>query len=170
MSTNRPSRALLWAILGAVVGLWAGYAVVAGVSKGSPQPASHGAAVAAAATPVGFALSKAPALQVRRKVMRHKRVHRRAVHRRAVHRRVRHKRVVRRAPARRVVAPAPPAMSIPATPAVTPAPVTPVQAAPAPRPAPRPAPKPRPKLTAKPTKPARPDFDQSSPGGFDNSG
>jgi hypothetical protein len=162
MSTNRPSRALLWAILGAVVGLWAGYAVVAGVSKGSPQPASHGAAVAAAATPVGFALSKAPALQVRRKVMRHKRVHRRAVHRRAVHRRVRHKRVVRRTPVRRVVAPAPPAM--------TPAPVTPVQAAPAPRPAPRPAPKPRPKLTAKPTEPARPDFDQSSPGGFDNSG
>jgi hypothetical protein len=165
MSTNRPSRALLWAILGVVVGLWAGYAVVAGVSKGSPQRASHGAAVAAAATPVGFALSKAPALQLRRKVMRHKRVHRRAVHRR-----VRHKRVVRRAPARRVVAPAPPAMSIPATPAATPAPVTPVQAAPAPRPAPRPAPKPRPRLTAKPTEPARPDFDQSSPGGFDNSG
>jgi hypothetical protein len=164
LSAAPPIRALVWSLLGALVGLWLGYAVVAGMKQGSaaPQPAAH-APPAPETAPVGLALTAAPALHVRSSLFGSAPV----------------RRVVRHAPRRRaratatVAAPAPQtAMAPAATPVSTPAQTTPVQAAPAPAPAPRPAPTPRrqPTLTAQPKQSSGPSFDQSSPNGFDNSG
>ena len=61
-----PIRSLVWSLLGALVALWLGYAIVAGMKQGSAaaQPAPH-PQPAAATAPVGLALTAAPALRVR---------------------------------------------------------------------------------------------------------
>jgi hypothetical protein len=160
-----PIRALVWSLLGALVGLWLGYAIVAGMKQGSaaPQPAAAHAPPATETAPVGLALTAAPALRVRSSLFGSAPV--RTVVRHAPRRRARAKATV--------AAPAPQtAMASGPTPVSTPAQTIPVQAAPAPAPAPRPAPTPKrqPTLTAQPKQPSGPSFDQSSPNGFDNSG
>jgi hypothetical protein len=161
-----PIRSLVWSLLGALVALWLGYAIVAGMKQGSAvaQPATH-PQPAAETAPVGLALTAAPALRVRSSLFAPARAGT----------------VVRHAPRHRarakaaVSAPAPQTSMTPApSPAATPAPVTPVQATPTPTPtpAPRPAAKPRPQTTlkAQPKQPSGGGFDESSPSGFDNSG
>jgi hypothetical protein len=161
-----PIRSLVWSLLGALVALWLGYAIVAGMKQGSaaPQPATH-PRPAAETAPVGLAFTAAPALRVRSSLFAPARAGT----------------VIRHAPRHRarakaaVSAPAPQTAMTPApTPAATPAPVTPVQATPTPTPtpAPRPAAKPRPQTTlkAQPKPSSGGGFDESSPSGFDNSG
>ena len=159
-----PIRALVWSLLGALVGLWLGYAIVAGMKQGSAarQPAAAHAPPGPETAPVGLALTAAPALRVRSSLFGSAPV--RTVVRHAPRRRARAKATVA-APAPQTVAPGP-------TPVSTPAQTIPVQAPPAPAPAPRPAPTPKrqPTLTAQPKQPSGPSFDQSSPNGFDNSG
>jgi hypothetical protein len=159
-----PIRALVWSLLGALVGLWLGYAIVAGMKQGSAgqQPAAAHAPPGPETVPVGLALTAAPALRVRSSLFGSAPV--RTVVRHAPRRRARAKATVA-APAPQTVAPGP-------TPVSTPAQTIPVQAPPAPAPAPRPAPTPKrqPTLTAQPKQPSGPSFDQSSPNGFDNSG
>jgi hypothetical protein len=161
-----PIRSLVWSLLGAVVALWLGYAIVAGTKQGSaaPPPAAH-APTAPATTPVGLPLTPAPALRVRSSLFAPGRV----------------APVVRHAPRHRararsaVAAPAPQTATTSApAPVTTPAPVTPVQATPTPTPtpAPRPAARPKPQttLTAKPKPSSGGGFDQSTASGFDQSG
>ena len=66
MTAAPPIRSLVWSLLGALVALWLGYAIVAGMKHGSaaPQPATH-PRPAAETAPVGLALTAAPALRVR---------------------------------------------------------------------------------------------------------
>ena len=159
-----PIRGLVWSLLGAVVALWLGYAIVAGMKQGSaaPQPASH-ARPAPQTAPVGLALTAAPALRVRSSLFATARLG--TVVRHAPRHRVRAKSAV--------VAPAPQtAMAPPPAPTTTTAPVTPIQATPTPTPTPAPAPKARPQttLTAQPKHPSGGGFDQTSASGFDNSG
>ena len=61
-----PIRSLVWSLLGALVALWLGYAIVAGMkqSPSAAPPAAH-APAALKATPVGLSLTPAPALRVR---------------------------------------------------------------------------------------------------------
>ena len=155
MSVPLTARALLWGLLGAVVALWLGYAVVAGMTQASPsRPAAHPRPAALPeSAQVGLGLSPAPALRVRSAVLGQ------APARTIVRR-------TRRAPARHRA----PLMSAPVTPATTPVATAPVRQTPVPTPAPRPARKPQTTVTAQPKQPARPGFDQSSPSGFDNSG
>ena len=148
--------------MAAVVSLWLGFAVVAAVTATAPRTAAPAQPIREAAPMSGLALSPAPALRVRWARLE-------------------------RAPATATTAPASPApMSAPASsaadaatggPAATSAPVTPPAtpepagaAEPTPSPRPAPAPKPQPRLTAAPTDGSGPDFDESAPGGFDNSG
>jgi outer membrane biosynthesis protein TonB len=156
VSSLRPTSAVLTAILVAAVSLWAGFAVVAGATRSSPGPAAP-AQTRPEVAPPHLTLTAAPALRVRPALLE-------------------------RAPARATVlaarpAPAPAksahpspapatAMSAPASPPAAPEPSRTVQ----PSPSPRPAPKPQPTRTAAPSHPAGPDFDQSQPDGFDNSG
>jgi hypothetical protein len=175
VSRRPPVQALVWSLLGALVGLWLGYALVAGMTKGtsSPPPAAE-AATLPRGTPVDLALGAPPALGVRPALLAHAPL---AITKPKPKRKPKHRR--RHKPARRHVAPpTTAAMSAPAstqvqtpisnptTPAATPAPTTPVQ----PTPAPRPARKPQTSLVAKPKPSSGPDFDDSTPSGFDNSG
>jgi hypothetical protein len=163
-----PIRSLVWSLLGALVALWLGYAIVAGMkqSPSAAPPAAH-APAALHATPVGLSLTPAPALRVRSSLFAPGPV----------------APVVRHAPRHRaraksaVAAPAPQtAVTSAPAPVTTPSPVTPVQTTPAPTPTPTPAPRPvaRPKpqttLTAKPKPSSGGGFDQSSASGFDQSG
>ena len=160
-----PIRSLVWSLLGAIVALWLAYAIVAGMKQGSapPAPASH-ARTAPDTTPVGLALTPAPALRVRSSLFGSARA----------------RTVVRHAPLHRAraksaaSAPAPQTATPPPAPVTTPAPPTPAQTTPTPTPTPtpsaQPAPKPRPTLKAQPKQPSGPSFDESSPSGFDNSG
>ena len=169
MSAARPGTAIIGAITATVLALWLSYAVAAALMQ-SGHPAS-GAASPAEAAPVGIVLTPVPELRLRAELRRH----------------AAETRVIEQPgppvsaptpPAHR--APAPRAMSAPPTPVTTtPAPTPPAQAptpkptvtsTPTPTPTPKPATKPRPTPTAQPTKPARPDFDDSSPSGFDTSG
>jgi hypothetical protein len=152
MTALRPSGSLVGAIVAAVVSLWLGFAVVAGVTGATPRTVAPAQPIREAAPVGGFALHPAPALRVRWALLE-------------------------RAPATATTAPASPApMSTPASSAAdaaTSAPATPESAGaaePAPSPRPAPAPKPQPRLTAAPTHGSGPDFDESAPGGFDNSG
>jgi outer membrane biosynthesis protein TonB len=151
----RPSGSLLGAILAAVVSLWVGFAVVAGATRTAPRPATHAQPVRGSAA-INLGLSSVPALRARPALFK-------------------------LAPASATAPPAPPTAmsaapspesveptSTPAAPAATPEPAHAVQ--PSPAPAPRPAPKPRPSPAAEPKHPSGPDFDESAPGGFDNSG
>lgn len=163
-----PIRSLVWSLLGALVALWLGYAIVAGMKQPSaaPQPATH-PRPAAETAPVGLALTAAPALRVRSSLFGPARAG--IVIRHAPRQRARAKAAVSAPAPQTAMTPAP----TPApTPAATPAPVTPVQATPTPTPAPRPAAQPRPQTTlkAQPKPSSGGGFDESSPSGFDNSG
>jgi outer membrane biosynthesis protein TonB len=174
VSSLRPSPALLGALAAAVVGLWLGWAVAAGVTQSDPLRAT-GAAAGTDAAPVGLELTPAPALRVRPLLLKHAAD------------------AIAQPPAPTPSAPMParsaptrsappPAASAPATPQATPEPAAPVppspaapveQApAPAPQPTPKPrrAPKPQPTLTAQPKRSSSPDFDESAPSGFDTAG
>lgn len=155
MSALRITPALLGAMAAAALGLWVGFAVVAGGSRTAPRPASHAQPPRArGVAPISLGLSPAPTLRVRPALFR-------------------------LAPARAAAAPAP-STAVSRAPSPAPAPSTSSSAAraPAAEPAravqpttsPRPAPKPRPTPTAAPRQPSGPDFDESAPGGFDNSG
>jgi hypothetical protein len=170
VTATPPIRSLVWSLLGAVVALWLGYALVAGMKQGStaPPPASH-ARPAAPTAPVGLTLTAAPALRVRSSLFVPGRVAPPVVRHAPVHRSRATSAVAARAPQTTTTAPAP---------AATPAPVTPVQTTPTPTPTPAPAPTPRPApkarpqttLTAQPKHPSGGSFDQSSGSGFDQSG
>jgi hypothetical protein len=172
MSARPPTNGLLWSGLGAVVGLWIGYAVVAGMTQGTPSPPPAHAQPAPRSAPVGLALTLPPELRVRPALFAAGPVTVMATPR-PTHRH-RHRAVAKPAAA----APAPaPAMSAPAAPTQAPitnpttptanlAPATPAQ----PTPAPRPVRQQKPTLVAKPKPKPAPDFDDSTPSGFDNSG
>jgi outer membrane biosynthesis protein TonB len=177
VSSLRPSPALLGALAAAVVALWLGWAVAAGVTQSDPLRAT-GEAPGTDAAPIGLELTPAPALRVRPLLLKHA--------------------ADAIAPAPSAPTPArsdptpsapPPAASAPATPPATPEPVAPVtpspaapvqqapapvQQAPAPAPQPAPktrrAPKPQPTLIAQPKRSSSPDFDESAPSGFDTAG
>jgi outer membrane biosynthesis protein TonB len=156
VTAPRPTPALLGAILAAIVSLWAGFAVVAGVTGTSTRPTvsrEPSRLEAAPAAPVGLALSAVPALRLRAAMLE-----------RSV-----------AAPTATSAPATPPATSDPA--ATTPTPSTPptsetpqTPSAVQPSPSPRPAPKPQPTLTAEPKHTSSPDFDESAPSGFDTSG
>jgi hypothetical protein len=173
MSARPRTNGLLWSGLGAVVGLWIGYAVVAGMAQGTPSPPPTHAQPAPKSAPVGLALTAPPALRVRPALFAagpvvaiapptHRQRHR---HRAAA-------RPAAAAPAPAMSAPAAPTsqapISNPTTPTANPAPTTPAQ--PTPTPAPRPVRQQKPTLVAKPKPKPAPDFDDSTPSGFDNSG
>jgi hypothetical protein len=173
MSARPRTNGLLWSGLGAVVGLWIGYAVVAGMAEGTPSPSPTLAQPAPRSAPVGLALTAPPALRVRPALFAAGPVV--AMAPPAHRQRHRHRAAARAAAA----APAPaPAMNAPAestsqapitnptTPAANPAPVTPAE----PTPAPRPVRRQQPTSVAKPKPKPAPDFDDSTPTGFDNSG
>ena len=159
VSRRRPTAALVWGIAGALLGLWIGYAIVAGATGPSSRPPAS-APSGPVAAPTSLTLRALPALRVRRD---------------AAQARARER---DRGAGADVAAPAPVvAMSAPAAPApaaTTSAPATTsVPAAPAPSrssPPPPPATKPQPTVTAQPKRPSGPDFDESAPAGFDNSG
>lgn len=159
VSRRRPTAALVWGIAGALLGLWIGYAVVAGATGPSSRPPAS-APSGPVAAPTSLTLRALPALHVRRALLKRALANATAV------------------PAPTMAAPAPVvAMSAPAAPApaaTTSAPATTsVPAAPAPSrssPPPPPATKPQPTVTAQPKRPSGPDFDESAPAGFDNSG
>jgi hypothetical protein len=170
MSEARPGTAIVGAVVATVLALWLSYAVAAGLMQGAPGPS--GAPQSLGAAPVGLTLTPVPELRMRPAL------HKRAAEARAIAQPA-PPRSVRAATSARPAkegAPAqapPPAMSAPPAPATTtPAPQSPVTQAPAatPTPTPKVAPKPRPTLAAHPIKPARPDFDESAPSGFDTSG
>jgi hypothetical protein len=174
MSARPPTYGLLWSALAAVVGLWLGYAVVAGMAQGTPSSPPTPTQPVPRSAPVGLALTPPPELRVRPALFAAGPVTAIATPT-PTHRR-RHRAAARPAAA----APAPaPAMSAPTTqtpitnpvtPTTDPAPTTPAQ--PTPTPAPRPVREQQPTIVAKPKpkpKPA-PDFDDSAPSGFDNSG
>jgi hypothetical protein len=163
VTTAPPIRSIVWSVLGAVVALWLGYAIVAGMkqSPAAPPPASH-PQPAPRTTPVGLTLTAAPALRVRYSLFAPARAG--TVVRHAPRRRARAKSAVAAPPAPQT------AMTPPPAPATTQAPVTPVQATPTPAPRPAPTPKPQTTLTAQPKDSSGGGFDQSSPSGFDQSG
>jgi hypothetical protein len=168
MSEARPGTAIVGAVVATVIALWLSYAVAAGLMQSAP-PAS-GASQSPDTAPVGLALTPVPELRMRPAL------HKRAAEARAVAQPAPPPpaRAAAPAPPAKERAPAqtpPPAMSAPPAPATTtPAPQPAVNQAPATAPTPKPATKPRPTLTAHPSKPAQPDFDESSPSGFDTSG
>ena len=153
VSSRRLTPAVFGAIVAAAVSLWVGFAVVAGATRTAPRPATHAQPVRGSSAAISLGLSSVPALRARPALFR-------------------------LAPAMATAPPAPPTAVSAApssesveptrTPASTPEPSHAVQ--PAPAPAPRPAPKPRPSPAAEPKHPSSPDFDESAPGGFDNSG
>jgi hypothetical protein len=165
--SRRPSaKAIGWSLFGAVVGLWLSYAVVAGMTQTTKAaPVAH-ARDASEAAPVSLALTAAPALQVRSTLFTGAQAVTIVKPRHKTHRAT--KRV--RRTVMRPAAPAAPAMTAPAPPPQTTmsnpvqdtTPATPVRSTPAPRPQPKPV--------AKVSSPATPDFDDSAPSGFDNSG
>lgn len=168
MRSRPPTRAFVWSGLGALVGLWLGFAVVAGITQSAPASSATHARPLPKPAPVGFALTDAPALHVRGVVLGTVAVRSAPTPRR------RHRTAPKAAPA-----PAPaPAMSAPVTPAPqTPVtnPVTPVtptqQATPVQQaPAPRPVRRTQPTVVSKPKPSSGPDFDNAAPSGFDNSG
>jgi hypothetical protein len=170
MSEARPSTAIVGAVIATVIALWLSYAVAAGLMQGGRR--ASGAPQSPGAAPVGLALTPVPELRMRPAL------HKRAAAARAIAQPAPppSARAAAQATPSKEGAPAqapPPAMSAPPAPATTtPAPQSPVNQAPAatPTPTPKIAPKPRPTLAAHPSKPARPDFDESSPSGFDTSG
>jgi hypothetical protein len=162
MSEARPGMAIVGAVLATVLALWLSYAVAAGLMQGTSGPSGSRQFLGAA--PVGLTLTPVPELRMRPAL------HKRAAKARAIARPARppSARAAAQSPPARGGAPvraSAPAISAPPTPATTtPAPQSPVNQAPAA------TPKPQPPLAAHPSKPARPDFDESSPSGFDTSG
>ena len=155
MSRRRPTAALVGVIVGALVGVWVGYALVAGATGSGPRPAASAPSTPVAA-PTSLTLNALPELRVRRALLK------RALANATV------------APAPTVAAPAPVvAMSAPAPQPPAETTSTPAEPAPAPSqpaPSPPPAAGPQPTVTAQPKRPSGPDFDESAPSGFDNAG
>jgi hypothetical protein len=159
MSAARPGTTILGAVVATVVALWLSYAVAAGLMQ-SAQRAS-GAPQRPEAAPVGLALTPAPELRMRPALLKH------AAAVRAIAQPAPASAPAPPPAAPPAARPAPAAMSAPPPPAATmPAPSAPARQAPAPRPTTTPAPAPKPQ----PTKPARPDFDDAAPSGFDTAG
>ena len=160
VSAQLTTRRLAVSIAAAVLSLWLGFAVAAGVDNPAPSPPASAPAGHEAA-PTRLVLRTAPALRVRPALLEHAAAAPTAP------------RAAMREPT------APPKTTEPQTPTSVPEPrvATPPAATPQPTPttvqpvrSSPPAPKPRPTTVTAPKQPAKPDFDESAPGGFDTSG
>jgi hypothetical protein len=162
VSAPLTTRRLGVSIAAAVLSLWLGFAVAAGVDNPAPSPPAS----AQQAAPTRIGLRTAPALRVRPALLVPAAATATATAPRAAMRAA----TPRPAPRPVSIAPRTPT-SAPASPAVKP-PAATRQPASAVQPArfSSPAPKPRPSPVAAPKKPSKPDFDESAPGGFDTSG
>jgi hypothetical protein len=171
MSSARPGNPVPSAIAATVAALVLSYVVAAGLMPDA-KSAAGGAQAAPRGTPPGLALSQAPELRARPALFRAAPAIAQPAPTTTTPQPAAMPEATPADAAPATSATAPPSTTATTAPSTTSAPTTPAQSAPAAPPASSTKPKPRrtPTLSAQPTKPAKPDFDEASPGGFDSSG